>query len=174
MGPGARYGGDADPGQPRARRYPARADLYRADFLGAGSAGLWACDADLRRPARHGLRGRARDRWQESGRDPRRQAPAEQSFRRPWPGAISRTPRADEIDGRRQSTRGSPRQYRQAPAALCGCLINTRPHPEERPLGRVSKDDISSSWFETREDALLTMRAHRPDEPPSSWTCVAG
>jgi len=31
------------------------------------------------------------------------------------------------------------------------------PHPEERPLGRVSKDE-AVSWFETREDALLTMR----------------
>ncbi|MET0719380.1 MAG: MOSC domain-containing protein, partial [Tardiphaga sp.] len=33
------------------------------------------------------------------------------------------------------------------------------PHPEERPLGRVSKDEPNNSWFETREDALLTMRA---------------
>src|SRR5467141_1186099 len=33
------------------------------------------------------------------------------------------------------------------------------PHPEERPLGRVSKDEkCGLSWFETREDALLTMR----------------
>src|ERR1700730_6503799 len=33
------------------------------------------------------------------------------------------------------------------------------PHPEERPLGRVSKDEKRiGSWFETREDALLTMR----------------
>jgi hypothetical protein len=32
------------------------------------------------------------------------------------------------------------------------------PHPEERPLGRVSKDGRGLSWFETREDALLTMR----------------
>jgi hypothetical protein len=31
---------------------------------------------------------------------------------------------------------------------------------EERPLGRVSKDagPAVASWFETREDALLTMR----------------
>jgi hypothetical protein len=40
--------------------------------------------------------------------------------------------------------------------------VNTRlldPYPEERPLGRVSKDDEAVvSWFETREDALLTMR----------------
>ena len=30
----------------------------------------------------------------------------------------------------------------------------------ERPLGRVSKDgnDECARWFETREDALLTMR----------------
>jgi hypothetical protein len=32
------------------------------------------------------------------------------------------------------------------------------PHPEERPFGRVSKDGHMHSWFETREDALLTMR----------------
>jgi hypothetical protein len=32
------------------------------------------------------------------------------------------------------------------------------PHPEERPLGRVSKDEPYYSWFETREDAPLTMR----------------
>jgi hypothetical protein len=33
------------------------------------------------------------------------------------------------------------------------------PHPEERPFGRVSKDEeCGASWFETREDALLTMR----------------
>jgi uncharacterized membrane protein len=35
------------------------------------------------------------------------------------------------------------------------------PHPEERPVGRVSKDDRGNSWFETRAQrrALLTMRA---------------
>jgi hypothetical protein len=32
------------------------------------------------------------------------------------------------------------------------------PHPEERRLRRVSKDGHALSWFETREDALLTMR----------------
>jgi hypothetical protein len=32
------------------------------------------------------------------------------------------------------------------------------PHPEERPVGRVSKDGHTLSWFETRKDALLTMR----------------
>jgi hypothetical protein len=44
------------------------------------------------------------------------------------------------------------------------------PHPEERPrwqvyaasvhlaARRVSKDEPYCSWFETREDALLTMR----------------
>src|SRR4051812_49313903 len=39
----------------------------------------------------------------------------------------------------------------------------TAPHPEERPLGRVSKDGgvQSARWFETREDALLTMRKER-------------
>jgi hypothetical protein len=34
------------------------------------------------------------------------------------------------------------------------------PHPEERRLRRVLKDvaAVGASWFETREDALLTMR----------------
>src|SRR5260221_11684334 len=36
------------------------------------------------------------------------------------------------------------------------------PHPEE-PRSGVSKDGPRASWFETREDALLTMRA-----PPGS------
>jgi hypothetical protein len=31
------------------------------------------------------------------------------------------------------------------------------PHPEE-PRSGVSKDEARASWFETREDALLTMR----------------
>jgi hypothetical protein len=35
---------------------------------------------------------------------------------------------------------------------------NVVPHPEERRLRRVSKDGHTLSWFETREDALLTMR----------------
>jgi hypothetical protein len=39
------------------------------------------------------------------------------------------------------------------------------PHPEERPLGRVSKDERSVfSWFETREGALLTLRTDRTEE----------
>jgi len=39
-------------------------------------------------------------------------------------------------------------------------IISHLPHPEERPLGRVSKDvKCGASWFETREDALLTMRS---------------
>src|SRR6476469_5956589 len=34
------------------------------------------------------------------------------------------------------------------------------PHPEERPLGRVSKDEakVGASWFETPLARLLTMR----------------
>jgi len=34
------------------------------------------------------------------------------------------------------------------------------PHPEERPPAPRSKDapDGAASWFETREDALLTIR----------------
>src|SRR5258708_20262092 len=40
------------------------------------------------------------------------------------------------------------------------------PHPEERPLGRVSKDaPRAASWFETREDALLTMRVRQAEIP---------
>jgi hypothetical protein len=36
---------------------------------------------------------------------------------------------------------------------------NDVPHPEERPLGRVSKDGSTlESWFEMREDALPAMR----------------
>jgi len=34
--------------------------------------------------------------------------------------------------------------------------MTPEPHPEERPLGRVSKDGPRASWFETRF-ALLTM-----------------
>jgi hypothetical protein len=38
--------------------------------------------------------------------------------------------------------------------------VYPQPHPEERPLGRVSKDEkhILSSWFETAPVRLLTMR----------------
>jgi hypothetical protein len=36
---------------------------------------------------------------------------------------------------------------------------SSEPHPEERPLGRVSKEELfGASRFETREAALLTMR----------------
>jgi len=35
--------------------------------------------------------------------------------------------------------------------------LNFEAHFEERPLGRASEDE-AVSWFETREDALLTMR----------------
>ena len=35
-------------------------------------------------------------------------------------------------------------------------IISSLPHPEEPALAGVSKDE--ASWFETREDALLTMR----------------
>jgi len=38
MGAGAGYGGNADPGEPRPRRYFAGADLYRADFFSAQEA----------------------------------------------------------------------------------------------------------------------------------------
>src|SRR3979409_2601469 len=42
------------------------------------------------------------------------------------------------------------------------------PHPEERPLGRVSKDGPRASWFETAQESLLTMRGcsmHRGEKP---------
>src|SRR5260370_16597276 len=32
------------------------------------------------------------------------------------------------------------------------------PHPEERRLRRVSKDECVASWFETAQQRLLTMR----------------
>ena len=35
-------------------------------------------------------------------------------------------------------------------------IISSLPHPEEPALAGVSKDE--ALWFETREDALLTMR----------------
>jgi hypothetical protein len=44
--------------------------------------------------------------------------------------------------------------------------LYSSPHPEERPLGRVSKDE-ASSWFETAlKKRLLTMRTVTvsPDE----------
>jgi hypothetical protein len=39
-------------------------------------------------------------------------------------------------------------------------LSNHDPHPEERRLRRVSKDEgpIVASWFETAQERLLTMR----------------
>jgi hypothetical protein len=38
--------------------------------------------------------------------------------------------------------------------------VTSSPHPEERPFGRVSKDEGPSvaSWFETAQERLLTMR----------------
>src|SRR6266481_1165519 len=44
------------------------------------------------------------------------------------------------------------------------------PHPEERRLRRVSKDEDVASWFETAQERLLTMRGapHRLD---SGWHC---
>ena len=68
---------------------------------------------------------RARDRRQEPGRDPRRQAHAEQSVGRSRPGAAGRIRRADEADGQPQPDRGRARQYRKARAAVCGCVAST-------------------------------------------------
>jgi hypothetical protein len=39
---------------------------------------------------------------------------------------------------------------------LLGVEQKLLPHPDERPLGRVSKDDCSVSWFETAQERLLT------------------
>jgi len=59
--------------------------------------------------------------------------------------------------------RGRHRRGRTAGGAGWGLgHLALRPHPEERPQGRVSKDAPEvASWFETREDALLTMRDKR-------------
>ena len=67
MGPGAGHGGDADPREPGARRYPARTDLHRADFLGSGGHDPMASrrgSATIRapRPSRSRARSRARAR----------------------------------------------------------------------------------------------------------------
>src|SRR3954466_11594553 len=53
-----------------------------------------------------------------------------------------------------------PLRHRHVPRNYFGGTCTRHPHPEERPLGRVSKDagPAGASWFETREDALLTMR----------------
>ena len=64
----------------------------------------------------------ARDRGQEPGCDPRRQAHAEQALGRSRPGAARRIRRAAEAARQRQPARGRPRQYREARAALCGCV----------------------------------------------------
>ena len=95
MGAGARHGGDADPGQPGARRYPARTDLYRADFLGAGGPELRPRHADLRRPAR---RAPSRSRARSPARARKRSAPPSACSticrsipaRRCWPNPSSR------------------------------------------------------------------------------------
>ena len=55
----------------------------------------------------------------EPGCDPRRQAPAQQAFRRSGSCAISRIRRAAEAARQSQPDRGRARQYRQARAALC-------------------------------------------------------
>ena len=67
MGAGAGHGGDADPGQPGARRYPARTDLHGADFLGAGGDELtgWrrgSATTRALRPSRSRARSPARAR----------------------------------------------------------------------------------------------------------------
>ena len=67
-----RHGGNADPRQPRPRRYPARTDLYRADIFGAGGVELRPRYAHLRRPARAAFEV-ARE---IAGRAPTRSAPA--------------------------------------------------------------------------------------------------
>jgi len=55
----------------------------------------------------------------------------------------------------------------EALQSLSEALQSLSPHPEERPLGRVSKDEAGSgaSWFETAQERLLTMR--KKPIPPS-------
>jgi uncharacterized surface protein with fasciclin (FAS1) repeats len=58
-----------------------------------------------------------------------------------------------------RSAEWTPDQQRTA--SRCAASGARIPHPEERPLGRVSKDEefTAASWFETRaKSALLTMR----------------
>jgi hypothetical protein len=45
----------------------------------------------------------------------------------------------------------------------CGRPANYESDSEERPLGRVSKDEMERtiSWFETAQERLLTMRSKR-------------
>jgi len=40
------------------------------------------------------------------------------------------------------------------------------PHPEERPLGRVSKDGSGQSWFETALRSASSPRGSSPGSPP--------
>ena len=48
--------------------------------------------------------------------------------------------------------------------------VGRDPHPEE-PVGAVSKDgQIWASWFEAREDALLTMRNDYAAAAVTTWT----
>ena len=92
VGPGARHGGNARSWAQNLVRDDILREthLYRTDLpFGAARHGLWSGDADLRRPARRSLRGRARDRGQKPGCDTRRQAPAQQAFRRSGSCAIS-------------------------------------------------------------------------------------
>ena len=39
-------------------------------------------------------------------------------------------------------------------------------------MGRVSKDEAGASWFETREDALLTMRGWRGGPGRKEHSCA--
>ena len=73
-------------------------------------------------PRAAALRGRARDRRQEPGCDPRRQAHAEQSLRRSRPGAAGRIRRAAEAARQPQPDRSRARQHGKARAAVCGGL----------------------------------------------------
>src|SRR4051794_23857639 len=123
MGTDSRHGRHADPGEPRSRRYFARTDLYGADLLGAGGAELWPCDANLRRPAQCCDGSRPRDRGQESARDPRGKAHAEQSLGGSRSCAARRIRRAAKTDRRAEPDRGGSRQSRKACAAICGPLI---------------------------------------------------
>ncbi len=152
MGPGARHGGHADPGQSRARRHLARADLHRPHLLGAGSPQLRPCHPRRRRPARRRAGNGARDRRQEPACHPRQQAHDEQPLRRSRSGAAGGIGRAAETARQPQPDRSRPRQHGEARAEICGGGLPLRdsreasglkerpePHQRSKPDTRIGK-----------------------------------
>ena len=116
-------------------------------FLCPGSAVLWAGDPGLRRPARGRLRGRARDRRQEPGCDPRGKTHAQQAVGRSGSCAAGRIRRAAEADRKCEPDRGGPRQYRQARPALCGSGVST-PSFRDGPKDQTSDAQLRSGNLE--------------------------